>query len=209
MIGAERAAALYVCALNDTLVLIAGYADSKPVISYAPPDSDARRFFATFAPAFTLIPQHGATFGERLFSAFAQLAERGANNMVLIGTDNPSLPRSHIEAAFAALDEPETDAVLGRTSDGGYYLIGMRRPHPILFERITWGTERVADETRARAAEANLRLVEVAPWYDLDTYDDLRTLLNDVTQAGDGRAPRTRAFIEVELTTPAEFHQLS
>ena len=86
--------------------------------------------------------------------------------------------------------------MLGRTSDGGYYLIGMRQPHPILFERITWSTASVAAETHAHAAEGNLRLVDIAPWYDLDIAADLRVRLGDITQTNDGRAPRTRAFSE-------------
>ena len=195
-LGAERAAALYQCALEDTLELVASYWEAEPAISYAPPDEEARRFFSKLAPGFTLFPQHGTTFGDRLFSAFAQAAQQGANRMVLIGTDNPSLPSSHIDEAFATLDKAGTDAVLGPTSDGGYYLVGMRKPQPALFERITWSTEVVAEETHARAAEAGLRLVQISPWYDLDTVDDLLTLLDDVAQAGDGRAPRTRSFIE-------------
>ena len=211
-IGVEQATALYTCALEDTLELVTRYQASRPiinpvkdsdanpivspVISYAPPHAEAHRFFLELAPTFTLIPQHGADFGARLLSAFTQMAERDAERMVLIGTDNPSLPLSHIEGAFAQLDRPGTDAVLGRVSDGGYYLIGMRKPQPALFERITWSTEVVAAETHARAREANLHMVDVAPWYDLDTIDDLRTLLHDVKRSNDRRATRTRAFIE-------------
>lgn len=195
-VGAEQATALYQCALEDTLELLRQYPDAEPVISYAPNDDAARRFFAKLAPGFTLIPQLGDDFGARLLSAFTQLGAAGPRPMVLIGTDNPSLPPAYIDQAFAALADPTVDAVLGAVSDGGYYLLGMREPHSILFERITWSTEVVAAETRARAQEGELRLVDVAAWYDLDTAEDLRTLLADVSRTNDGRAPRTRAFIE-------------
>ena len=195
-LGAGQAAALYHCALEDTLDLLAGYGAARPAISYAPPDDEARAFFAALAPGFVLIPQHGDDFGARLLSAFQGLEARGMRRVVLIGTDNPSLPAGYIDQAFAALDDPGVDAVLGPTSDGGYYLIGMRRPHPALFERIRWSTEVVAAETRERAAEAGIRLVDIASWYDLDTVDDLRVLLEDVRRTGDNRAPRTRAFVE-------------
>lgn len=75
-------------------------------------------------------------------------------------------------------------------------LIGMRKPHPILFERIAWSAEVVADQTHERAIEGGLRLVDVPTWYDLDTADDLCKLYADVTGTADNRAPRTRAFIE-------------
>lgn len=194
-IGAERAKELYGCALADTVDLVRSF-NVEHVISYAPPDEDARAYFAKLAPDFTLIPQQGAGFGERLLSAFQQMAAGGAQQMVLIGTDNPSLPRAHIEEAFERLDDAAVDAVLGRVSDGGYYLIGMREPHPILFERIQWSTEVVAEETHARALEGGLHLVDVAPWYDLDTADDLLKLYEEVRLSADNRAPRTRACIE-------------
>ncbi len=194
-LGADRAAALYRCTLQDTIDIVASYPAVEHVISYAPA-STAEAFFAALAPGFTLIPQHGTGFGERLFSAFTQLAAQGADQLVMIGTDNPSVPHRALEEAFAALDRPEVDAVLGAVSDGGYYLIGMRRPQPILFERITWSTDVVAAQTRERAMEASLTLVDVLPWYDLDTVVDLQILLDDVAASGDGRAPRTYAFVQ-------------
>ena len=202
-LGPEQATELYRCALADTLELVASFPNLEHVISYAPPDDEARAYFAELAPGWTLIPQQGEVFGERLLSAFQQLAERGPRQMVLIGTDNPSLPSDLISQAFHALADEAVDAVLGPVSDGGYYLIGMRRPHPILFERIQWSTEVVADETRQRAAEAGLRLAEVPTWYDLDTADDLRKLYAEISRTSDQRAPRTRAFVErVGLADP-------
>ncbi|MBA3944396.1 MAG: TIGR04282 family arsenosugar biosynthesis glycosyltransferase [Herpetosiphonaceae bacterium] len=195
-LGADRAADLYRCTLQDTIDIVASYPAAEHVISYAPASMAAEAFFAALAPGFTLIPQHGNGFGERLFSAFTQLAAQGADRMVMIGTDNPSVPQAALEQAFVALDRTEVDAVLGAVSDGGYYLIGMRRPQPILFERITWSTEIVAAQTRERAKEAGLALVDVLPWYDLDTVADLQVLLDDVARSGDGRAPRTYAFVQ-------------
>ena len=69
-LGAEKAAALYRCALEDTLELAGSFHAADPVISYTPDTEAARAFFAELAPGFTLIPQLGAGFGDRLLSAF-------------------------------------------------------------------------------------------------------------------------------------------
>lgn len=199
--GAAFATELYRCALEDTLELAASFCAQNEipyVISYFPPEQASRQFFRRLAPQAVLLPQHGATFGDRLRNALHEASRRGAERLVMIGSDSPSLPHALLRSAFLRLDEPETDVVLGRVADGGYYLIGMREPHPVLFERITWSTASVADETRARAAEKNLRVVEIEPWYDLDTAADLRTLLEDVRRDEDDRAPRTSSFLKRE-----------
>lgn len=198
-IGTEQALGLYLCALKDTLELVSGYNVAvKAVLSYAPATLEARSFFQELAVGFLLLSQSVGDFGERLLDTFRQLAQRGMETIVMIGTDSPNLPRAYLDLAFAALDDPAVDAVLGPATDGGYYLIGMRRPHPLLFERIHWSTGVVAAETSARAVEAGLRLVTIPGWYDLDTVDDLHLLLNDVTNP----APRTRAYLQdLDLTT--------
>jgi hypothetical protein len=198
-LGSMRAVELYRCALEDTLELAANYCSRNniaPIISYAPPEEDARRYFRCLSPNAILLPQQGATFGARLINVIEETSGSGAEQMVMIGTDSPSLPPDSLNEAFLQLNQAETDVVLGRTADGGYYLIGMREPHRLLFERIRWSTAAVADETCERAAEGGLRLVEIKQWYDLDTTDDLRTLLDDSANWKEKRAPRTLAFIQ-------------
>lgn len=77
----------------------------------------------------------------------------------------------------------ETDVVLGPCEDGGYYLLGLRRPCPTLFDRIDWGGADVADQTRQRAKEAGVRLSELPVWYDLDRPEDLRPVKRHLTEA--------------------------
>ncbi|WP_170131100.1 TIGR04282 family arsenosugar biosynthesis glycosyltransferase [Deinococcus yavapaiensis] len=194
-LGPDVAARVYESALLDTLDLVRSCAAS-PLLSFAPPTPEARSFFTALAPDFALAPQLGEDFGARLVSAFRAAFDTGARAVVLIGTDNPSLPRAHVQSAFDALARPDVDVVLGAVTDGGYYLLGMKHLHDVLFQRIAWSTEVVADQTRERAREGGLHLVDVASWYDLDVEDDLRTLLSDVRTVEDGRAPRTRALLE-------------
>ena len=185
-LGDDRAAEVYRCALLDTLALALSIGDVTHALSYAPPTDAARRYFAEIAPAFLLIPQAGATLGERLDDTLARLLPR-FSPVVLIGSDGPDLPAAFLTRAFGLLRDG-VDVVLGPADDGGYYLIGMTSMQPMLFERIDWSTEAVAQQTRERAGEAALNLVELPHWHDLDTVADLQALV-------DPGAPLTRAFV--------------
>ena len=186
VVGDDRAAELYRCALNDTLALASSIVDVAHVLSYAPPTEDGRRYFEQAAPDFALIPQEGATLGERMTGILAPLL-KVHSRVVLIGSDSPDLPAAFITRAFDIL-RGAADVVLGPANDGGYYLLGVRSMQPLLFERIDWSTAVVAQQTRARAAEARLQIVDLPPWHDLDTVDDLQALIAP-------GAPLTRAFI--------------
>ena len=82
--------------------------------------------------------------------------------------------------------------MLGATHDGGYYILGLKAAHAHLFRDITWSTEHAAGQTRQRAREIGLTLVELDPWYDIDDAASLEMLL-----AGDAGydAPHTQAAI--------------
>ena len=190
-IGAERTLALYRCFLADTLALASAEPACALAISFWPPEAASQ--FSAIAPNALLLPQQGIGFGDRLLSAFTQASDAGFDQMVLIGSDNPSLPPRYVSQAFDALESHET--VLGPSEDGGYYLIGMREPQPELFgSEIAWSTEIVAQQTRAAVRSVGLRLAEVPIWYDIDTADDLRRLYND-TQRGVGNALQTGALL--------------
>jgi len=195
-LGAETARELYRCALTDTVDLVRALEDVQPALSYAPDTAEAHAYFSSLAPDFSLVIQRGADLGERLLHTFQTLHARKFAPIVLIGSDNPSLPVSYIEQALALLDQSGTDAVLGPAADGGYYLLGMRTPLAPLFQDIRWSTEVVAQQTRDRAAEHDLSLMEVPVWYDLDTAEDLRQLYREVSRSGERRAAHTCDFIE-------------
>jgi rSAM/selenodomain-associated transferase 1 len=185
-LGDDRAAELYRCALQDTLALALSVADVAHVLSYAPPTVTSRRYFEQVASDFALIPQEGVTLGERISGILAPLL-KNHSSVVLIGSDSPDLPAEFITRAFEIL-RGATDVVLGPAHDGGYYLLGVRSMQPILFERIHWSTAVVAEQTRARAAEAGLQMADLPRWHDLDTVADLQALIAP-------GAPLTRAFV--------------
>jgi rSAM/selenodomain-associated transferase 1 len=136
-----------------------------------------------------MMAQAEGDLGERMHAACAWLFGQGAREVVLIGSDLPTLPSSHISAAFEALEDG-ADVVLGPADDGGYYLVGLSRPTPGVFAGISWGSGRVRGETRALAAGLGLRVHEIASWYDVDTQDDLVRVSSSAQPA-----PRTRAWL--------------
>lgn len=101
----------------------------------------------------------------------------GVQHLVIIGTDSPWLTVDDIDAAFQALDS--YDLVLGPTDDGGYYLIGLSRCEPTIFEDIAWSTSAVCAQTMARADALGLRVHTLPQRYDLDQLEDLERFLTE------------------------------
>jgi glycosyltransferase A (GT-A) superfamily protein (DUF2064 family) len=94
----------------------------------------------------------------------------------LIDSDSPTLPSIALHAAVKELARPGDRVVVGPSEDGGYYLIGMKRVEPRLFEGISWSTGSVCAETVERAHEAGLELVQLPKWYDVDDAATLAVL---------------------------------
>lgn len=116
-------------------------------------------------------PQHQGDLGERLIHAFEAAFATGAERVVAIGTDCPSLDSTRLQQAFESLQEK--DLVLGRATDGGYYLIGLRRSIPALFQGIAWGTDTVLQQTRTIGESLNLDIITLEPLTDIDRLEDL------------------------------------
>ncbi|MBK5966562.1 hypothetical protein CCR95_21420 [Thiocystis minor] len=122
------------------------------------------------AHGFTWHRQPEGDLGVRMTAAFDE-ALATADRAVLIGSDCPDYDANYLSAAFAALDD--RDAVLGPAADGGYVLIGLRRPAPALFTGIHWSSPEVLAETRAALARIGLDWTELQTLRDLDRPEDL------------------------------------
>lgn len=123
-----------------------------------------------------LIDQVGDDLGERMNQACATRFAQGYGQVLLIGTDVPSLPLDYLQQAIALLERH--DLVLGPAFDGGYYLIGLRRPIPELFVDIPWSTDQVFRLTQEKAVALGLATALLEPWRDVDTLADLQALSN-------------------------------
>jgi uncharacterized protein len=200
-----QAAALAACFAED-VVRGAARVTADLLIAYSP--AEGRALLKAFLPGgLRWVEQQGADLGARLQSAATHAARLDFAPLIFIGADSPTLPTVLIADAITRLESGETDVVLGPTEDGGYYLIGLRRPEQGLFEGITWSTSRTLEQTAEAAARLGLRLLQLPPWYDVDTPSDLSRLCRELS-ADDGarlRAPVTCRWLLAQglLSTPS------
>jgi len=186
-LSAEEAAALNVCFLRDTAENISQVmreGRAQGLICYTPV-GDEPAFDDLLPEGFALIAQRGDGFGERLQCAAEDILSCGFGAVCLIDSDSPTMPTSALRSAVRELLHPGNRVVLGPSQDGGYYLIGLKYAELRIFEHIAWSTAAVYDETVERAREAQLEIVELPKWYDVDDAGTLaelerELLLNEV-----------------------------
>ena len=172
-LGAQGAARLQ-RQLTLRVLRTAWQAALGPVTLWCAPD-EQHRFFRALrrSTGVECRAQPAGDLGARMLHAFRQHCARG--QLLLIGTDCPALAADHLRAAARALCEGD-DAVFLPAEDGGYVLIGLRRPQPALFDGIAWGTGSVMEETRARLRAAGATWREPATLWDVDRPADLQRL---------------------------------
>jgi rSAM/selenodomain-associated transferase 1 len=178
----EEAAALNTCFLQDTtaaLLKTAELENARGIAVYTP--VGAEEAYAGILPAeFELVPQRGGPFGERLVLAAEDLFRLGFASVCLIDSDSPTVPQEAFGQAVAFLRHEKPVVVLGPSDDGGYYLIGLNKPQPFLFEGIDWSTDRVLEQTLERASERNLTVRLLPTWYDVDDRETLQRLCREL-----------------------------
>lgn len=163
----------------DNILSAAAFANISGWMAYAPAGS--RPFFKAHLPeSIGLLETAAPALGECLLHAATTLLCAGHGAVCLINSDSPTLPIGYLIAAATALAAPDDRIVLGPSTDGGYYLIGMKRPHPGLFQDITWSTDQVFAQTLARAKSLGLSVFELPTWYDVDNAETLRLLVREV-----------------------------
>ncbi len=163
----------------DSLLSASALANIAGFMAFAPAGS--ADFFRDILPEqIGLLETVAPSFGECLFLAATSLLDRGHGAVCLLNSDSPTLPIAYLLAAATALSAPGDRVVLGPSTDGGYYLLGLKQPHRRLFEDIDWSTERVSAQTLARAGEVNLPVHLLPSWYDVDDMDALRVLVREL-----------------------------
>ena len=173
----DQVAALYTAFVRDVLARAESIDVDQRVIAFDPPDAEfeVRALFGGGKAQWQYVPQVQDDLGVRMREALVQQLDAGASAAVLIGTDIPSLPAHHITQAYDLLRTK--DVVLGPSTDGGYYLIGVSKPIPEIFEDVEWSTPGVLTQTIDRVQQAGHTLGLVPPYFDVDTPEELDFLL--------------------------------
>jgi rSAM/selenodomain-associated transferase 1 len=133
-----------------------------------------------------LLDQVGEDLGRRMHRIFLNLFAKGYEQVIIVGTDVPTLPLSVYQEAFAMLGR--SDMVLGPALDGGYYLIGLKQPAEQLFTRVPWSTDQVLAVTQQNAKALGLSVGLTTLWRDVDTITDLQTLIAECRE--DNKKPK-------------------
>jgi len=190
-----QATDLHECLLQDTVAKMERCLSAQLWIAFTPEGEEY--FRCTFGERKKLLPQRGRDLGERMHHIFVDLSLLGYREIVVMGSDIPTMPLSHVEQAFHMLSTEGEDVVLGPASDGGYYLIGLKTPLEEIFRQISWSNAAVLENTLQQIKNLGLRLALLPLAYDIDLAGDLKRLWNDFETAPVLRedVPKTYAFL--------------
>ena len=171
----EQCAGLHWAFLKDLADLYRDL-DAHLFVAYTP-DPDWELLKAIF-PRAGYIVQKGNDLGEKMYRALRTVLELDYGSVILTGSDLPMMTADHLRSGFEALEE--NDIAIGPTSDGGYYLIGMKHPCREVFRIGGYGGSSVFENTVAAAKNAGLTIGTALSCDDVDTPDDLKELAKAV-----------------------------
>lgn len=195
---AEQSASLAACFMQDTVLKVRKLT-ANIIIGFAPAGGQTE-LQAILGENLLWAEQIGDNLGERIESVIGFAESNGFGPIITIGTDSPSLPVSQIQTAIEYFRSKETELVLGPSADGGYYLIGLRKSIPGIFENILWSSPTVFEQTVKNAESAGVsRIKKLSIWDDVDTPQDLFSLRNELINNPEIRsiAPLTYEWLTV------------
>jgi uncharacterized protein len=173
-------------------------ASKNVILAYSPNDGE-NQLRKLVNPQTSLLQQIGDDLGERIISTFESIFKPDIESVLMIGTDSPTMPISILKAAFESLEK--YDSVIGKTLDGGFYLIGFTNLNPDLipaiFDQVEWSTPKAHSQTVANIDSLGLSLHNLPILYDVDTPEDILKLISD--QALRETAPNTFKYLSKKM----------
>ena len=152
----------------------------KNVILAYSPAADGSFLEEIAAPEIGLLEQKGDDLGKRMTNAFKTVFAENSP-VLMIGTDSPTFPAAYLTQAFEAL-ETHAEIVLGEAADGGFYLIGLKKPIPEIFDGIEWSTPQVFEQILKNIKSLEIAKLSFVPaHYDVDTPADFLRLKDEIS----------------------------
>lgn len=200
-VGDEEAARYYKALVEVQLKQLQGLENCRIRFCYAPDDADdAIRFWLLpqmngsrgetedvyLAPTalgekyrqeIDFRPQGDGDLGERMERAFAEGFADGFEEIAVIGTDCPDCGARWINAGFSRMAKESRHGMIGPSTDGGYYLLGLKNHSPSLFQNISWSEDNVLELTLTAANKADISLEQLPFLTDVDHLDDWENVL--------------------------------
>ncbi|HEX8267810.1 MAG TPA: TIGR04282 family arsenosugar biosynthesis glycosyltransferase [Pyrinomonadaceae bacterium] len=193
-LAAEEAAGLAGCFAVDAVKKARNICEST-IVAFA----GEKELLETILPRNLIwVRQTGTDLGERMHNALRFAFKQIFSPLVVVGTDSPTLPMEFIKNAIEILSGDRADAVLGKTEDGGYYLIGLNQPDWRIFKNVRWSSPETFSQTAQNIKDLNLRLATLPVWYDVDMPEDLRRLKTEIENSARAQvlAPATVSWLE-------------
>jgi len=169
-IGAQPAAELYRAFVADTISKLAEFRDVADIELHTDTLTDA---WTEQGVARDLQVASGLEL--KLLHALAGALQTGRPQVMVLGSDSPTLPRGHIQRLL----DSKADVALGPCEDGGYYAIACRRVHSEMFTGVEWSTSHVLEQTERAVRASGLSVERGDLWYDVDGPEDLARLMKD------------------------------
>lgn len=191
----EEAAQLYKAFLQDVIQRVQ-VLEFEVRVYLAPPIPEGRQ--DEVLGDTPIRRQKGPSLGARMEQAFQETLEEGFEDVLLMGTDHPTLPISFLRQGARALQQ-ERSVAIGPTEDGGFYLLGMNAFYPELFDDMSYSHSQVFSDTLARAGQTNAQITVLPQWYDVDTPPDIERLISDLQKAKVNAPHTKRKLVQLSL----------
>jgi uncharacterized protein len=208
LIGLDAAADFYRCLLDDVVSIARAASALLPgiqcAIAYWPEGSEA--VMRSIAPEFELVLQRGDALGDRLNHVLNTALSSGYQQAAVLSSDTPFVDPAALVDGFLNLDSG-ADIALGPCTDGGYYVMHTRAPQPDLLIPIQMSTATVFDDTLAAARRLNLNVATLPETTDVDTPDDIYSVLKRMGELPPHVATRTRAWLTHWQQTQIHAHK--
>ena len=139
-----------------------------------------QRAIAALPERLEVLTQEEAPLNGRMRDAVGHCFDRGYQRVLIIGGYNPTITKKLLAGALSELKRQEV--ILGPTIRGGFYLIGMDKNNPELFEDVPVGTDQAYLAISERLRASGLKWRELDLWYDISHQEDIEFIVRDINQ---------------------------